>query len=133
MLFICDGNVARSQEAELYFNMFKKVDSDIATSAGVNVIVGKPIAPAVLDVMAEVGISMDDCYRKQLSESSLKGVGIVVSFKSKEESPVYASERKDVRYWDVLDPRYENMDFHRKVRDDIKTRVTQLIDEIYAA
>lgn len=133
ILFICDGNVARSQEAEIYFNGLKQDVHDVAISAGVNVNVSKPIDPTVVEVMSEVGINMDNYRRKQLSESFLKDVDIIVSFKPAEELPAYVAERQNVRYWDVPDPRYENIDFHRKVRDNIKTRVKQLINELYVA
>jgi protein-tyrosine-phosphatase len=128
IVFICDGNVARSQEAELYFNGLKQDVHDVATSAGVNVNVSKPIDPTVIEVMSEVGINMDNCRRKQLTESFLKDVDIIVSFKPAEELPAYVAKRQNVSYWDVPDPRYENIDFHRKVRDNIKIRIKQLID-----
>ena len=133
ILFICDGNVARSQAAELYFNKFNKNANDTAVSAGVNAIEGKPIAPTVLEVMAEDGVSMQGCYRKKLSELSLNGIGMVVSFKAKEDLPPYVAQSPDVRYWDVPDPRHESIEFHRQVRDAVKERVTQLVEELYGA
>lgn len=130
LLFICDGNVARSQETELYFNLLRNAHDPIATSAGVNVSEGKPIDPKVVAVMGEQGISMEHAYRKQLTESMAERSDGIISFKPADELPEYVLS-KQVIYWDIPDPRFEDMDFHRDVRDEIKSRVQQLISELH--
>ena len=48
VLFVCNGNVARSQEAEIFFNTLKEKDDTIARSGGINVKLGKSIDPLVI-------------------------------------------------------------------------------------
>jgi protein-tyrosine-phosphatase len=67
-LFICNGNVARSQQAEVFFNALKTSEADVAQSAGVDVVVGKPIAPDVVEVMREIGYEMPGAVRKFVTE-----------------------------------------------------------------
>jgi protein-tyrosine-phosphatase len=128
VLFICNGNVARSQEAALYFDHFKASPADSATSAGLNPIIGKPINPAVVESMAEDGISMDGCYRKLLTPEMVAAAGHIVSFVEIEKLPDYAQSHPGLDFWDVPDPRYQDADFHRQIRDDIKKRVKNLIN-----
>lgn len=130
VLFICNGNVARSQEAALYFNQLKKYDSDGATSAGVNVTVGKPIDPLVVSTMAEDGYNTVGCYRKQLTEQDVSSADIIVSFKPAEELPSYARTAGQIRFWEVPDPRQQDLEFFRNVRDDVKRRVVELLEEL---
>lgn len=67
-LFICNGNVARSQEAEIFFDATKNSQTNTAQSAGVNVTIGKPIDPKVIEVMREIGYEMPDAVCKFVTE-----------------------------------------------------------------
>lgn len=129
VLFICNGNVARSQEAALYFDILKVNPDDIATSAGINPIPGKPIDPYVVETLAEDGLSMNGCYRKQLTPEMVAVVDHVISFVEIEKLPDFARIHSGISFWDVPDPRHQNADFHRQVRDAIKKRVKELLAE----
>ena len=129
ILFICNGNVARSQEAALYFNTLE-VGLDNARSAGVNPIIGKPIEPLVIQVLAEDGISMEGCYRKQLTPEMVATAGRVISFMEIEKLPDFARSHRDISFWNVPDPRHQDINFHRQVRDAVKERVKNLLDEM---
>jgi len=127
-LFICNGNVARSQQAEVFFNTFKTSADDIALSASVDVVVGKPIAPDVIEAMKELGYGMPGAIRKFVSEDMVNSADKIISFKTVDELPSYLQARKaDIEYWDVPDPRHQTLEFHRRVRDDIKERVAKLV------
>lgn len=128
-LFICNGNVARSQQAEVFFNALKTSEADVAQSAGVDVTVGKPIAPDVIEVMKEVGYDMPQAVRKFVTEDMANDADKIISFKPLNELPEYLQARKaDIEIWDVPDPRHQSIDFHRMVRDDIKKRIEELIE-----
>lgn len=128
-LFICNGNVARSQQAEVFFNALKNSEADVAQSAGVDVVVGKPIAPDVVEVMREIGYEMPGAVRKLVTEDMANNADKIISFKPLDELPEYLQARKiDIEFWNVPDPRHQSIEFHRKVRDDIKDRVTKLVN-----
>lgn len=129
VLFICDGNVARSQEAELFVNKLSDGEHH-AVSAGVNPKIGKPIDPLVIEVMKEAGYNMGTSVRKSINEAVVEGADVIVSFKPAEELPESVRRHSNVHYWNVADPARQSIEFHRKVRDLIKTKVESLLVEI---
>lgn len=132
VLFICDGNVARSQEAELFFNAQTK-GRHHATSAGTNPKIGKPIDPAVIEVMSEVGYDMAACYRKAVNEAVARQADVVVSFKPLNELPDLLRQLPTIRHWNIPDPKGQPLEFHRSVRNEIQTKVTELDAELDAS
>lgn len=125
-LFICNGNVARSQEAEYFLNDL--AEDDIAKSAGINVKVGKPIDPLVLEVMQEIDYGMPGAFRKAITEAMADWADKIISFKPLDELPDYIQKRKnDAEFWNVPDPQHQQIEFHRKVRDDILGRIENLL------
>jgi len=129
ILFICDGNVARSQEAELFVNELSNGGHQ-ATSAGVNPKIGKPIDPNVVEVMKEIGYSMNTSVRKGIDEAVVDKVNMIVSFKPEEELPEFVRRKDNLSYWNVADPARQSIEFHRKVRDLVKAKVESLLEEI---
>lgn len=128
ILFICDGNVARSQEAELLVNKLSN-GKHVATSAGVNPKIGKPIDPMVIEVMKEIGYGMSASVRKPIDEVVVNNADVIVSFKPTEELPEFV-RRRNVRYWEVADPARSSLEFHREIRDIVKSKVESLLAEI---
>ena len=130
ILFLCNGNVARSQEAELFFNNLSVDKSTHAMSAGLNVKIGKPIDPLVVEVMKESGYDMGNAERKLLIESMVDTADLIVSFKSKDELPDYVHDRDNVQFWDIPDPQQQSIEFHRKTRDQIHSKVVSLLRDL---
>lgn len=128
ILFICNGNVARSQEAEAFFN--SHTGSNHAASAGVNVKVGKPLDPLVVEVMSEEGYSLDNSFRKYAEKELVDSADLIISFKPKDELPEVVLAHSNIRYWDVPDPQHQPIEFHRQVRDSVKAEVNKLIEAI---
>lgn len=89
ILFVCNGNVARSLEAELLFNALKADSQSLAISGGVNVKICKPIDPLVVEVMNEFGYDISNAHRKFVDKYMAKSADLVVSFKPKHELPEY--------------------------------------------
>ena len=130
ILFVCNGNVARSQEAEVFTNALAQDSSVHAMSGGIDVIVGKPLDPLVIEVMAEIGHDMSSARRKFVDEAMARSADMLVSFKPEGELPDFIKDHPDIKYWPVPDPRMQSVEFHRQVRDEIRTRVSDLINEI---
>ncbi|HEX8389922.1 MAG TPA: low molecular weight phosphatase family protein [Candidatus Saccharimonadales bacterium] len=128
ILFICNANVARSQEAEAFLNDLS--EDDIATSAGINVKVGKPIDPLVIEVMKEADFSLKNAKRKLWTEDMIANAGLIVSFKPENELPVELRNSEKIRYWHVEDPQHQPIEFHRKIRDEVRTKVSELVSEL---
>lgn len=129
ILFICDGNVARSQEAAIFLNDLS-AGKHTAISAGVNPKIGKPIDPLVIQVMKEIGYSMDKSVRKPIDESTVANADVVVSFKPANELPDFVRHHGNVKYWNVADPARQSVQFHRHIRDLVKSKVESLLAKI---
>lgn len=132
ILFVCNDNVARSQEAEAFFNSSKQDTAATATSGGINVILDKPIDPMVIEVMSEIGYDLTTAQRKLATEAMTRAADKIISFKPEDELPEHIKNHTDVVYWPVADPRHQPIEFHRQVRDEVKERVDTLIEELDA-
>lgn len=130
ILFVCNGNVARSQEAELFFNALKHDNNSLASSGGVNVKLGKLIDPLVVEVMDEIGYDISGAVRKFADGKMAQDADIVVSFKPEDELPDFIRNHPNVRYWKVADPQAQPIEFHREVRDAVQQKVTDLIEQL---
>ncbi len=86
VLFVCNGNVARSQEAEAYFTSQTPDGVHRAASAGINVKLGKPIDPMVVAVMKEDGYDLAGAVRKQIDPEMVRQADRIVSFKPANEA-----------------------------------------------
>jgi protein-tyrosine-phosphatase len=125
VLFVCVENSFRSQIAEAYFNKYVP-EGWTATSAGI-----KPadrVHPNAVRLMLEEGI--DISYKKpQITTRELQeNAEIAIIVCSGSLCPVVYT--KHVEEWDMPDPAKMPLEEARKVRDEIKNRVLELIERI---
>lgn len=137
VLFICRGNVGRSQMAE---GILKKLRPDIdVSSAGTKVekdgvskhgqvLKDVPLAENVLDALNEIGVDMKEAVRTQLSPEMLDNKDIIVVMAEKENIPEYLSSHPAYIYWDVADSKGKDLAFHRKTRDEIEGLIMKNIN-----
>ncbi len=131
-LFICKGNVGRSQIAEGLYKKFYP-DKDVF-SAGIKISgpeqpIGElmPNIKEVLDVMTEEGIDASGFIRKQLTEEMLAGADkAVVIIEDEEELPEFLANSPKLTRWNVPDPKGKDLEFTRKVKDTIKNHIEKL-------
>ena len=127
VLFICEGNMIRSQMAEAFYNVLSGTNS--AISAGAAAALKDYIAEPAKLVMDEISISTDGMRSDQLTEEMVKQADLVVYFPTP-TMPNYVLESPKAILWDVIDPHYhqeEGIELVRSVRDEIKERVEQLL------
>jgi arsenate reductase len=123
VLFVCVGNSGRSQMAEAFFNQAAGGKSR-AISA-----VTKPasaIDPQTIEVMREVGIDISGAKPKALTMEMLEQADRVVTMGCGVEGVCPASfvETKD---WQLEDPKGKPLEEVRRIRDEIRARVTRLL------
>jgi protein-tyrosine-phosphatase len=127
ILFICKGNVGRSQIAEALFRK-KFNDEHVVVSAGTKLsgpeqAIGGllPNIQEVLDVMSEEGIDIGGYIRKQLTEDMVENADKVIAvMEDTEELPEYLINSPKLIRWSVPDPKGQDLEFTRNVRDQIK-------------
>lgn len=133
ILFICKGNVGRSQIAEALFRK-KYPDTHEAFSAGTKIsgpeepIVNlMPNIQEVLDVMNEEGIDVSKAIRHQLTEQMVDSSDkVIVIIEDEEVLPEYLTKSPKLIRWNIPDPKGKDLEFTRKVKDQIKERIETL-------
>jgi protein-tyrosine-phosphatase len=155
VLFICSGNVFRSQIAEAFFGKSSKKNS--AMSAGIEARklhhAGKKLereCPLVVQLMAEVGIDVSENQSKQMTKATANAADVVVWLTNTDDLPGYLKRDRRLRVWHVSDlnpPDFSklsrpiatwtkdnvgevNYHFFRERRDQIRTNVMRLVKEI---
>lgn len=142
VLFICNANVARSQIAEIVFNSLCKERGlkHKAESAGLSPgkYKGVPVRESSLntkDGLEEAGFSLKDEKSKKITKTAVKKADKVILMTNKGEIPDYVSELSEGKegklvLWNIEDPKHRDLNFYRKVIDEIHIKVNRLIDEL---
>lgn len=140
ILFICRGNVARSQIAEAIFNNLSE-KKHIAVSAGTKVVKediskeGQKIkdidtATNIIITMREVGIDVSDHIRNQLTFEIFEKADKVIVMAEMETVPEYLKQSGKVIFWEVSDPKGQSLEFTRQIRNQINILIENLIKTI---
>ena len=129
VLFLCKSNVIRSQIAEAFYNKFS--NSNDASSAGLNVEEewkGQKVrgSKKTIECMKEIGIDISENISKGITEEMTQSVDKVIVIGEKDNWPNYLKE-EEVEFWDISDPGGKDIEVRRKVRDQIKQKVKELL------
>jgi len=127
VLFVCVENAGRSQMAESFFKKFTK-DRFNVISAGT--IPSKNLNPIVVQVMKEIGIDMTSQSPKTISNSMIDNSFKTVNMGCMDKESCPALFVKDVIEWNIQDPKEKTIEEVRKIRDQIKSEVLNLIKSI---
>ncbi len=135
VLFVCIHNSARSQMAEAFLNKYGSENFE-AESAGLE---PGDLNPNVVEVMKEVGIDISQKITQSVFDLFKKGrmfnaVITVCDEASAERCPIFPGVTRRMG-WSFPDPsaakgtREEILEQTRKVRDEIKEKITGFIAE----
>ena len=124
VLFVCVENAGRSQMAEAFFKKFSE-DKFNVISAGT--IPSTKLNPVVIQVMKEIGIDMAKQSPKTISNSMISNSFKTVNMGCMDKESCPALFVKDVIDWNIPDPKGKTIEQVRKIRDQIKSEVLNLI------
>lgn len=128
VLFVCVHNAGRSQMAAGW--LAHLAGGRIAVrSAGSEP--ASQINPVAVQAMAEVGIDIAGEQPKKLTAEEVSRSDVVVTMGCGDTCPIFPGKRYED--WDLTDPAGQPIEVVRAVRDDIETRVRQLVDELIPA
>lgn len=128
VLFVCVQNAGRSQMAAGYLMHLGAGRIDVL-SAG-----SQPtdrINPVAVEAMKEEGIDITAEEPKLLTTDAVKESDVVITMGCGDACPIFPGKRYED--WQLDDPAGQGIDAVRAIRDDIKQRVTALIDELLTA
>jgi arsenate reductase (thioredoxin) len=86
------------------------------------------INPAVVQALAELGIDVRQEFPKPLTDKAVRAADAVVTMGCGDACPVYPG--KLYRDWELDDPADQPLEVVRRIRDDIDSRVQQLLGEL---
>lgn len=143
ILFVCRGNVGRSQIAEALFN--QRVGSEHhAFSAGTWVkdkngvsMHGTKLhefeaAKEVVSSLREIDIEVGENIRTQIDEAMVDEADVVVVMAEEHTIPEFLKKSPKARHWQIEDPKGMNQEDTNKIRDQISMFVNELLSEIYS-
>jgi len=110
--------------AAAFFNQLANRAQAGAVSAGTQP--GERVHPVVVDVMNEAGIDLSFQKPQRLTESLARDARLLVTMGCGEECPYVPGLQ--VEDWPLQDPKDQPVEVVRQIRDDIKRRVTALVD-----
>ena len=125
VLFVCVHNAGRSQMAAALLDHYAggRVVVRSAGSAPADT-----INPAVVEVMAELGLDMSKEFPKPLTTAAVQASDVVVTMGCGAGCPFFAGKR--YLDWDLEDPAGKNAATVRRIRDEIGVRVRRLLTEV---
>jgi arsenate reductase len=125
VLFVCTHNAGRSQMAAAM------LDRQAAGRVRVSSAGSQPASqlnPAVVQAMAEIGLDISREFPKRLTTDQVHAADVVITMGCGDACPVFPGKR--YLDWELPDPAGLELDAVRPIRDEIRRRVSDLVDEL---
>ena len=125
VLFLCVHNAGRSQMGagwlrHLAGDRIRVLSAGSAPSEAMN--------PTAVEAMAEAGVDISSNRPQLWTEAMVRDVDVVVSMGCGDECPVYPGTRR--LDWQLEDPTGQGVEMVRGVRDEIRTLVGELLEDL---
>jgi protein-tyrosine-phosphatase len=124
VIFACVHNAGRSQMAAAFFAEIADPARAEAVSAGTQP--GERVHPEVVNVMREVGLDVSGNRPRRLTEALARGASLLITMGCGDECPYVPGLHRDD--WALRDPKGLPLDEVRRIRDEIRDRVSALVD-----
>lgn len=128
ILFVCSGNVGRSQMAEAFYNHL--TNSHNAHSAGTSKETPKKyqkIPNDICQIMSEEGIDVSHQKIKTITPKHVEDANQIFVMCEKEKCPDFLRNSNKVTFWEIEDPYKMSLEYMKKIRDKIKLKVRSII------
>ncbi|WP_193596890.1 arsenate reductase ArsC [Microbacterium sp. YJN-G] len=125
VLFVCVHNAGRSQMAAGFLQHLAGDRVDVR-SAG-----SEPkdaINPVAVEVMREAGVDITSGTPKLLTVDAVKQADVVITMGCGDACPIFPGKRYED--WELDDPAGQGLTEVRPIRDEIRSRVEELIREL---
>jgi arsenate reductase (thioredoxin) len=125
VLFVCVHNAGRSQMAAGYLKQLSRGAIDVR-SAGSEP--ADKINPVAVQAMAEEGIDIATEQPTILTTDAVQASDLVITMGCGDSCPYYPGKRYED--WTLDDPAGQGIDVVRAIRNQIRQRVEQLVEEL---
>jgi arsenate reductase len=124
VLFACVHNAGRSQMAAAWFNRLSDPSKARAISAGTDP--GPRVHPEVVTAMNEVGVDLSEAPTSKLTMEVAQRAQMLITMGCGDRCPVVPGLKRDD--WPLEDPKSRPLEHVRRIRDEIRDRVIELLD-----
>ncbi len=128
VLFVCVHNAGRSQMAAAYLSHLSQGRVEVLSAGSAP---ADSINPAVVAAMLEEGIDISKEVPKVLTTEAVKESDVVITMGCGDVCPIFPGKRYED--WVLEDPAGQGVESVRPIRDEIRSRIEQLISEIAPA
>ncbi|GAB93824.1 arsenate reductase ArsC [Gordonia rhizosphera] len=128
VLFVCVHNAGRSQMAAGFLASLAGDAIEVRSAGSAP---ADQINPAAREAMAEVGIDISDQSPKILTVDAVEASDVVITMGCGDTCPIFPG--KSYRDWVLDDPAGKGVESVRPIRDEIRSRVEDLIAELLPA
>ena len=125
VIFACVHNAGRSQMAAAFFNELADPLKAVAASAGTRP--GDRVHPEVVGVMREVNIDLAGRQPQKLTTQLASDAFLLVTMGCGDECPYVPGLKRDD--WPLDDPKGQPLEQVRRIRDEVRGRVSALVDQ----
>jgi len=124
VLFVCVHNAGRSQMAAAWLHHLSQGRIEVRSAGSAP---ADTLNPAVVEAMAEVGIDITDQHPKLLTVDAVEASDVCVTMGCGDTCPIFPGKR--YLDWELPDPAGQGVESVRPIRDEIRKRVEELIEE----
>ena len=125
VLFVCVHNAGRSQMAA---GFLRHLGGDRIEVRSAGSMPADQINPVAVEAMAEVGVDIAGEQPKVLTTDAVQASDVVITMGCGDTCPYYPGKRYED--WVLVDPAGQGIESVRPIRDEIRTRVEELIREL---
>ena len=125
VVFLCVHNAGRSQMAAAWLEQLGGDRVDVFSGGSEP---ASTVNPAAIEAMAEVGIDIRTEFPKPWTDQILRAADVVVTMGCGDACPLYPGKRYED--WVLEDPEGLGIEAVRPIRDEIRRRVEQLMEEM---
>ncbi|MGW2659494.1 arsenate reductase ArsC [Nocardia tengchongensis] len=125
VLFVCVHNAGRSQMAQ---GFLAHLAGDAIEVRSAGTAPAETINPAAVAAMAEHGIDITAQTPKVITPDTVQTSTVVITMGCGDTCPYFPGV--DYRDWTLDDPAGKGVEAVRPIRDEIRTRVEQLVKEL---
>lgn len=125
VLFVCVHNAGRSQMAAALLDHHARGRVQVRSAGSAP---ASEINPAVVQVMAELGLDLSKEFPKPLTEVAVRAADVVITMGCGDACPFFPGKR--YLDWELDDPAGLGVDGVRPIRDEIDGRVQALLADL---
>lgn len=133
VLFVCVHNAGRSQMAEAFLRAMAREQGIEVESASAGTLGGGTINPLAAVAMEEIGIPLDGPTPETLTQDMANNADLIISMGCRVDAEACPAKFLVTEDWGLDDPAGQPIESVREIRDQIRSRVIDLLERMKPA